>query len=47
MRIQCEKELGKWTIRINGHFIADFWRSSKALDAYSRLLKATQKENDD
>ncbi len=30
VRITCEREIGKWTIRINGKYAADFWREGVA-----------------
>lgn len=28
--IKCEKEFGKWTVRLNGMFIMDSWREAVA-----------------
>ena len=37
MTIECKKELGSWTVRINGIFIADFLREVKARRLAERL----------
>lgn len=32
MMVECKKELGSWTVRVNGIFVADFpwWREGRA-----------------
>jgi hypothetical protein len=42
----CEKELGTWTIRVNGCFVASFWRARKALSVFSKLVEALQNEQE-
>lgn len=50
MKISCEKELGEWTIRVNGIFIISFengiWSDKKAkaraLETAWRLRNATE-----
>lgn len=39
MRIVCEQEVGKWTIRIDGVFIAQFWRAAPALRMVEKLRR--------
>ena len=40
MRAQCDFELGKWTVRLNGIFVVDFWRRGKAYEVALRLNEA-------
>lgn len=28
--VTCEKELGTWTIRVNGRYVGEFWGEAKA-----------------
>ena len=41
MRVDCEKELGRWTVRADGHYIMDFpwWRRWQAFRLAHRLQK--------
>lgn len=41
--ITCEKEMGGWTIRVNGIFVADFWREKVARRIAMRLADALNK----
>lgn len=45
MIVTCMKELGRWTIRINGHFVADFWRESLARRIAMRMNDAIVQAN--
>ena len=40
--VTCERELGRWTVRINGSFIADFsiWRELAARRLAMNLERA-------
>ena len=38
IRFKCERELGTWTVRINGHFIIDFWSERKARRLTMKLM---------
>jgi len=40
MIITAERELGKWTVRVNGIFVANFWREIRALRLAERLRVA-------
>ncbi len=40
MRIECDRELWKWTVRVNGVFVADYWRKGKAFEMAHRLRVA-------
>lgn len=40
LTISCSKEIGRWTIRINGMFIVDFWREATA----RRVAMAAEQE---
>ena len=40
MRVTVEKELGTWTVRLNGHFIADFWLEAEARRLAMNIEKA-------
>ena len=42
--VTCERELGAWTIRVNGCYVGSFWRSGRALSFYSRLTEALQRQ---
>jgi len=35
--VTCEHELGRWTIRVNGLFLIDFWRETPARRLAMRL----------
>ena len=40
-RIEVEKTFdGKWTVRVNAHFIADFWFESRARRLAMKLQDA-------
>lgn len=39
-KVTCDKELGRWTIRVNGHFIVDFWREATARRMAMKLAEA-------
>lgn len=38
--LTCKKELGRWTVRINGKFVADFWREAPARALAMRIMDA-------
>ena len=40
MRVTCEKELGTWTVRLDGKFVADFWSEKKARRLTYYLVRA-------
>jgi hypothetical protein len=40
MIVVVAKELGKWTVRVNGFFVADFWFEVRALRLAHRLRVA-------
>lgn len=42
MGVTCEKELGTWTVRLNGVFVADFWTEVKARRLADNLRKALE-----
>jgi hypothetical protein len=37
--LECSRELGKWTIRLNGAFVKDFHRKIVALELAVRLAQ--------
>lgn len=41
MRIDCDLEFGRWTVRADGHFVIDFpwWRRGRAYAMAFRLRK--------
>lgn len=40
-KVAVEKEFdGKWTVRVNGYFVADFWFESRARRLAMKLLEA-------
>ena len=41
--MEVSREMGKWTIRINGIFIADYWRESIARRTAMNLIRACGK----
>ena len=41
--VTCEKELGAWTIRVNGHYVGEFWSEAKARRFAMRLADALAK----
>ena len=40
MTVEVSKEIGDWTVRVNGFFVASFWREAKARRLAMNLLKA-------
>lgn len=40
--VTCAKEIGRWTIRVNGRFVADFWREALARRIAMRLANALE-----
>lgn len=38
--VTCEKELGYWTVRVDGKFVCDFWFKKNAYEMSYRLIKA-------
>lgn len=40
MTVSCDKEIGKWTVRVNGVYIADFWSETRARRLAMNLASA-------
>lgn len=38
MRVTVAKEIGKWTIRLDGEFVDDYWSRAKAYEVAFRLM---------
>lgn len=40
MRVTCGREWDKWTVRLDGIFVADFWLEKNAMRLAYNLTKA-------
>jgi hypothetical protein len=38
--VTCEKEIGRWTVRLNGLYITDFWSEVRARRVAMKLAAA-------
>lgn len=38
MRVTVAKEIGRWTIRLDGKFVDDYWSRARAYEVAFRLM---------
>ena len=46
-KISVAREIGYWTVRVNGVYVVDFWRKSKAFETAYQLRAALDKSKTD